>query len=809
MSIPRQVEALARDVQYAARGFGRNPIFTLTAIFAIALGSGAGTTVFSVVDRILFRSLPYADSGRLVSFGMTAPIDPQDFMLGYDYLDWRSSQTPFASMGAWGGIGNCDLTESNAVRLHCGSVDAAFLPTLGIQPVVGRNFTPNEDRPKGPRVALLSYGLWQSRFGGDPGVIGKTAALDGQSTTVVGVLPQSFEMPTLSSVDLLLPLALNEESQRTHTVAEFISTIGRLKPGVTPEQAAAALQPLFQNSMQWVSPGFRKDVSLRVRWLRDRQIQDARLASWILLGAVGAVLLIAGANVANLLLARAAARQRELAIRAALGAGRGRIAAQALAESLLLGAAGGAVGCGLAFWLLRIFVAIAPEGIPRLKQAGLDGRVLLVTLGISLACGLLFGLGPALRNVRAAGAGVRTVGGRHGWWRQGLVAAQVAVTLVLLTGAGLLLRSLWNLENQPLGIRPGGVLTATVTLGHVGYPEPVQRLAFFEELETRLRRIPGVAQVAFTDTLPPTGNLRGPMLYNAIDIEGRPRSEDGTGGSVMYRQVTPEYFNVLGVPLLRGRVFQEEDRDPGQNSVILSDTLARRMFPGESALGKRIRPGRGGPWLTVVGVAQNVKNSGLGQKDDPEFYTVRKHQAAAIGPGAIAVIRAAVDPGGLAGAVRTEVAGLDPALPVKLETMEQLVGSLAERPRFNALLLGIFAGMGVLLAAVGLYGAASFLVAQRVQEIGVRMALGATPSSIAGLVLRQSAGWTAIGTAAGLIASLFAVRWLEAMLFQVSARDPWMLSGAAGLLFAITVAAAWFPSRRAARIDPIIALRQE
>jgi predicted permease len=407
-------------------------------------------------------------------------------------------------------------------------VDAAFLPTLGIQPVLGRSFTLGEDRPNAPKVAMLSYGLWQSRFGGDPSVFARTASLDGQSVGVVGVLPAQFEMPTLAPVDLLLPQVLDEVSRRNHQAASLIWTIGRLKPNITPEQAAAGLQPLFENSMQWVPREFRKEVKLRVRWLRDRQVQDARLASWILLAAVAAVLLIACANVANLLLARAAARERELAIRAALGAGRGRIAGQALAESLLLGVAGGAAGCGLAFWLLRFFVAIAPEGIPRLQQAGLDGRVLLVSLAISLGCGVLFGLGPALRNARAARAGVRTLSGRHGWWRQGLVAGQIAVTLVLLSGAGLLLRSLWNLENQPLGIRTGGVLTAEITLGQTSYRDAAHRLAFFEEIEARLRRIPGVAEVALSDTLPPTGTPRGGILYNVIDIQGRPRSTEGT-----------------------------------------------------------------------------------------------------------------------------------------------------------------------------------------------------------------------------------------------------------------------------------------
>jgi predicted permease len=579
---------------------------------------------------------------------------------------------------------------------------------------------------------------------------------------------------------------------------------------VTVAQATAALQPLFEKSMQWVSPEFRKDVKLRVRSLRDRQIQDARLASWILLASVVAVLLIACANVANLLLARAAARQRELAVRAALGAGRGRLIRQALTESMLLAMAGGAAGCALAFLLLRFFLAIAPEGIPRLNQAGLDARVLLFTLAVSVFSGVLFGLAPAWQSPRAEIlAGWRTLGTRHHLFRQGLVAAQVAVSLILLTGASLLLRSLWNLQNQPLGMRAGSVLTATVTLGQKSYSDPVRRTAFFEEWEARLRRIPGVAEVAIATSLPPTSNAMLLMLYAAIDVQGRPRFTDGTSGSVVWRSVTPGYFAALGIPILRGRGFREEDRDPEQNVLILSDSLARRMFPGEDPLGKQLRPGRSGPWRTVVGVAGDVKNNGLVDRPDPEYYEVRKHLATNTGRTAIAIIRTPMDPGIMARQVRAEVAALDPTLPVNLETIEQRVGKLAERPRFNAVLLGIFAGMGLLLAAIGLYGVVSFLVAQRTPEIGVRMALGATPGAIARLVLQHAARWTAIGAVLGVLGSLFALRLLQAMLFHVSARDPWTLAAALATLSAVALLAAWIPSRRAARINPVQALRRE
>ncbi|HWR53670.1 MAG TPA: ABC transporter permease, partial [Bryobacteraceae bacterium] len=388
MSLGRYIDTLAHEVRSAVRALRRAPLFTLAAVLAVALGVGLNTAVFSVVDRILFRSLPYPQDDRLVSFGMTAPIAPQEFTMAYDYLDWHEATTPFVSLGAWSGESDCDYTGENPVRLRCAQVDSFLLRTLGIQPLLGRNFAADEDRPHGPRVAIISHGLWRSRFAGDPRVTGKTLPLDGQTATIVGVLPPHFELPTLARVDVLVPLALDRKEQSTRRRAILLSTVGRLRPGLSPQQAAAALQPFFRRALKLgVSPQFWKDITLRVRPLRDRQIQDARLASWILFGAVLAVLAIACANVANLLLARTVARQREYAVRMALGAGRGRLVRQALIESLLIGLAGGAAGCLLAGLLLRMFVAIAPEGIPRLNQATLDVRVLLFTLVASVGSG--------------------------------------------------------------------------------------------------------------------------------------------------------------------------------------------------------------------------------------------------------------------------------------------------------------------------------------------------------------------------------------------------------------------------------------
>jgi putative ABC transport system permease protein len=802
-------EILAQDARYAVRALRRTPGFALAAILAMALGTGAGTAVFSVVDRILFRSLPYPDDARLVSLGMTAPIAPEEFLLGYDYLEWRAA-TPFESMGAWSGVGDCDLSDANPVRLRCGYVDGRLLPTLGTRPVLGHNFTREEDRPQAPRVALISYGLWRSRFAGDPGVVGKPLTLDGQPVTIAGVLPPQFELPTMAAVDLLLPQALDEPAQLSRRSAALLYVVGRLKPGATLGQARAALEPLFARSMRDVPANFRKDVGLRLRPLRDRQIHDARLASWILLAAVLAVLLIACANVANLLLARSAGRRRELAVRAALGAGRMRLVRQALTESLLLAAAGGVAGCALAALLLRAFVAIAPEGIPRLQQAAVDMRVLLFSLAVSLAAGLLFGLAPALESPRAEIlAGWRTLGARSHLFRQALVAAQIAISVVLLAGAGLLLRSLWNLENQPLGMRLDGVLTATVTLGQKTYADPARRLAFFEEWEARLRQTPGLTQAALTDYLPPAADVAIEMIYNLIEVEGRPQDTNGTGGTVVWRTVTPGYFAALGIPVMRGRAFGEEDRGADRNPVMLNEALARRMFPGEDPVGKRIRPGRRGPWLSVIGVAANVKNSGLVDDAGPEYYLIRKHAADNVGRTATAVVRTSADAGGMARWLRAEVAALDPTIPVAIESMERRVGKLAEGPRFNAVLLALFAGMGLLLATIGLYGVVSFLVAQRTQEIGVRMALGATPPAIAGMVLRHAARSTAAGAVLGWVGSWFALRLLNTMLFQVPARDPWTVAAVLAILAAVAMLAAWMPSRRAARVNPVEALRQE
>jgi len=806
----RFIESLLQDLRFGLRLLTKNPGFTAVAVITLALGIGATTAVFSVVDRLLFRSLPYPEADRLVSLSWMTPLDPNEFMLSYDYVDWRAAQTPFESMTSWNGVADCDLTEQNPVRMVCAQVESSFLTTFGIQPLLGRNFTPDENRPNAPKVALLSYGLWKSRFGSDPGAVGRTFSLDGQPTRIIGVLPADFELPSLASANVLVPeLFTDAELSPRHDTAHLIHVFARLKPGTTPAQAQGALEPLFQQSLQGVSPQFRKDVHLRVQLLRERQIHDSKLAAWILLAAVFAVLLIACANVANLLLARAASRQREVALRGALGAGRPRLIRQHLTESILLGLIGGAMGCVLADLMLRGFLAIAPEGIPRLQQATLDLRVLLFTLAVSLLSGALFGLAPVLHLPSAeALTGRQVVAGGHSWFRQLLVVAQVAISLVLLAGASLLLRSLWKLQNDPMGIETSHVVTASLVLGQQRYPRPEQQVAFFDELEQRLQRLPGVTALAMSDSLPPGGPLFT-MVYGMIQVRGRERYMEGTGGSVAYRTITPGYFSALNIPILRGRGFREEDRNPNAHTIVLSQSLAKKLFGTTDALGQQLQFGSIGPWYAVVGVVADVKNGGLAAAPDPEYYVARRHSADHALRGSSVLVRTSLSARATAPWLRSEIAALDPTLPVTIETMDQRVGKLAQKPRFNAALLSLFAGMGLLLAVVGIYGVVSFLVTQRTQEIGVRMALGATPGDILRLVSGRSMRPVLVGVLLGLVCAMAASRLLTTLLCEVRPDDPLTFAAVALLLVATSLLATYLPARRAAKVDPMVALRYE
>jgi putative ABC transport system permease protein len=804
-------DSLVLDLRFAFRMLAKNPAFTLAAILTLALGIGATTAVFSVVDRLLFRSLPYAQDDRLVSFGLTAPIEKNEFLLGAGYVDFRLNPTPFVQVAAMQpGVARCDITEQNPTRINCAHVEQSFLPTLGVEPILGRNFAPEEDRPKADGVAILSYALWKNRYGGDPGVIGKTIALDGKQTRIVGILSASFEMPRLNPVDVLVPLALDEDQQRKSGSGVPLRAFGRMKPGATVAEAVVGLQPMFDAALQAAPAPFRKEVHLSVVSIRDRQSRDARLASWVLLGSVFAVLLVACTNVASLLLARATSRQRETSVRAALGASRGRLFRQNLVESLTLGILGGAAGCWVAHLLLELFVSIAPEGIPRLQQASLDLRVVAFTFTITLISVAFFGVAPALTTPSPEQlSGKESRATTRSLLRQALVASQVAVSLILLTCAGLLLHSLWKLERAPTGISTENVLTETVALAEYRYPQPAQQLAFLTELKARLRSIPGVTNIAISDSLPPAGQMRSTIL-TAVEPEGRPPLPEGTGGPIVWRAVSPEFFSLLNIPIVRGRAFEPQDEQPSEHPIILDETLARRLFPNEDPIGRRIRLFRAEkPWYTVVGVAADVRNNGLVENSDPQFYLPWKSDPVIFLSNAQILVRTPLNPNAVAGWIREATKSQDATLPVSIERLSTRVEKLAERPRFNAVLLTLFAAVGVVLSAIGIYGVVGFLVARQTQEIGVRMALGASPQNILGMVLWNIGKWTIGGTALGVLGAWFCARLMSSLLFEIGAHDPLPLAVAVLLLFAVAFLAAYLPARRATQIDPLIALRYE
>jgi predicted permease len=574
------------------------------------------------------------------------------------------------------------------------------------------------------------------------------------------------------------------------------------------EQARERLLPIFKATTEMDVPAeLRSEVRLVVRSLRDRQIHEVKLSSWMLLGSVLALLLAACANIANLMLARAVARRQELTMRAALGAGRGRLMRQTLTESTIFGLLGGAAGCGTAWALLRLCINLAPGGMLRLEHARIDLRVLLFALVGSLGAALLFGMAPALESPQAeALASWHVAGTARTLFRKALVSAQVAISLVLLAGASLLLRSLWKLQNQPLGFQSEHVITASFTLRRHRYHPIEAQVSFFDALEQRLKRIPGGGFFALSDSIPPHGSMGRP--YSNLRIARHPPvARDG--GMVEFRWVTPAYFRAMGIPILAGRAFEESERASGESPLILSANLARRLFGNESPLGQQIDLDVSGHWSTVVGVAADIKNNGLTDPPDPEYYRLRMHNSQEMGFSGVAIFRTALDPDTLTRWVQKEFSALDPSLPVTIEPLEQRVDRFRERPRFVATLVGLFAGLGLLLAAVGLYGVLSFLVARQTREIGVRIAVGARPVDIVLQIQKYAGIWTGIGVIAGLAGSFVLARTIRSLLFEVSPNDPVSLLVSAMGLLVTAALAAWIPSSRAARIDPVVALRNE
>lgn len=810
------MDALWKNLIYSLRMLLKRPSLTIVAIIAIALGIGANTAIFSVVNTVLLQPLPYEQPQQLVLLAAEArnqALDGRGTFSLPDFLDIQQQSKTLEYIATYQGSGTIVTEGGEPERLFGAAVTADYFPLLRVKPVLGRVFTRDEDKPGGPQVIVLSYALWQRRFGGDPNIIGREINLGGK-TTVVGVLPAGFQYPISDDRqdywEPLLSASWLTKEAREERANHFLSVIGRMKPGATVEQTKADLD-LLSRQIEQQYPKSNTNVMFNAVSMHEDLTRDYRGALLVMLGAVGLVLLIACANVANLLLARAAARQKEVAIRMALGASRTRIASQLLTESLLLGLAGGALGLLLASWGMDLLVAYGPTDVPRLREVHLDSYVLFFTFFVSLLTGVLFGLVPALQASRPDPGNTLKQDGRglsHGGRnrvRSALIVSEVALSLMLLVGAGLLINSFWRLLRTDAGFDPRGVLALDIPLSRAKYTTPEQRSAAFEQLIGRMKTLPGVRDVSVTSNVP----LTDFDVELSFQIEGRPPNKPGEEPTADYTVVGNDYFRTMNITSQRGRVFTNQDTEGAPEVMVVSDAFVKRYFPNEDAIGRRIV--FDGPDKTareIVGVVADIKRNGLDVAAEPELYVSQVQRPERR---LNLVIRTeASDASQLTQAARAEVKAFDPNQIIwRAQTLEDLLGTSVAPRRFNMLLLGIFASVALVLAAVGLYGVMSYSVSWRTHEIGIRMALGAKRADVLRLVIRQGMTMTLIGVAIGLVSAFALSRLIAGLLFGVSPKDPLTFAGVSIVLLAVALLACLLPARRATRVNPIVALRSE
>jgi putative ABC transport system permease protein len=806
---------IAQDLRYGLRMLAKNPGFTMVAVIALALGIGANSAIFSVVNTVLLRPLPYKNPERLVMVWEENSKQgfPRDTPSPANFADWRDQNHVFESMAALVEISFNLTGTGDPERIDGRRVSASLFSLLGVEPQLGRAFRVEEDQPGGNHVVIISYGLWQRRFGSDPGIIGKPINLNGESFTVVGVMPRTFQFPTRRD-QLWVPVAFDAKDAGQRG-SHYLEVIARIKPAVTLQQAQAEMTTIATR-LQQQYPETNTSIGAVVTPLHEHVVGDIKPALLVLLGAVAFVLLIACANVANLLLARAAVRQKEIALRLALGAGRARLIRQFLTESVLLAAFGGCFGLLLSILGLSLLKRFIPPNISQAQAITIDAKVLIFTVLVSLVTGLIFGLAPAMQsanfnlNDTLKESGRDSAAGSRGNRIRGLlVISEVAVSFILLIGAGLLINSFLHLRNVDPGFRAEKALTMKIVLPEVRYADKEQRGVFYRELIRRVETLPGVVSAAVATNLPltETGNSVG------VSIEGRADPAPDRVPIVITRIISPRYFETMGIPLLKGRAFTETDKTESESPsvIVVSETTARTFWPGEDALGKHIKIGRSNSdnkWLTVVGVVKDVRQFELVVEPKPQMY-LPFTQANFFEPRAL-VVKTNLPPLSLAATVRKTVWEIDKDQPVSdIASMETIVAESVARQRFSMLLLGVFAGLALVLAAVGIYGVMSYSVAQRTREIGIRMALGAQRSDVLKLTVGQGLRLATIGVAIGLVAAFVLTRVMASLLFGVSATDPTTFITISLVLMSVALMASYIPALRATKVDPMFALRYQ
>jgi putative ABC transport system permease protein len=795
------------DLRFAARMLLKNPGFTAVAVLTLALGIGVNTAIFSVVDSVLLKPLPYERPGQLVQLWEAPSPGKRNSASPGAFLDWREHGTTFESLSLRQNTAMNLTGVGEPERLSGLAMSASGLQILRARPLLGRTFAPDEDQPGKDKVVVLSHGLWQRRFGGETDIVGRTIQLNDQSYTVIGVLPPRF-LPW-DKAEFVIPSAIDSDDSNQRG-AHWLQVIGRLKAGVTVDQGKAEMNALAAR-LKPLYPAFKKDWGVTVVSMHEQITGDIKPTLLILLGAVGCVLLIACTNVANLLLAKASARQKEMAIRAALGASRGRVIRQLLVESMLLSLIGALLGLLLALWCVGVIGNLASVNLPRAHEVGLDLRVLGFAVLVSLFAGVAFGLIPAVQasrpdlNETLKEGGRGSQGGARNRIRSGLIVSEVALALVLLVGAGLLLNSFFRLYNVSPGFNTQNALTMQISLPGNKYPDAKRRTAFFERVLERIESLPGVEAAGVMGTMPINGS---PDIFFAVS--GRPGQPEN-GYSTDFDFCSPNYFRAMGIPLLKGRSFDQRDRVGSSRVVIISEALAREYFPNEEPLGKRIHldvsTGKIDEGWEIVGVVGDVRMRGLGEMIKPCVY--RPQAFSPWGSGRL-LIRTVGTPLALTEGVRKAVFEVDPSQPVaNVRTVEDVIAASVAQRRFSLMLLSTFAGAALLLAAIGLYGVVAYTVAQRTREIGIRMALGANRGAVVALVLRQGMKLAGIGIVVGIAGALGLTRVLTKLLYGVKPNDPLTFAGVSLVLLCVAVLASWLPARRAGRVDPIVALRTE